>query len=168
MIEAQYLQHQRQQQQDILNSVEFTDLTAPVHEDRRRRKSTTLQDKQAISNMRIVRHTHLHPPNRNTKKRQKEKLEKKDEQKLTTKSPPTAPPSPKPRLPTRLPRTQRKTRPTPRIRARNPRSQTPRPRKIPLQPRRNKRQAPARSRVPADGDQRLESARVAVARSAAE
>ncbi|KAI4145537.1 MAG: hypothetical protein LQ341_002365 [Variospora aurantia] len=51
MINAQYLQ---QQQQDMLNSVEFTDLTAPVHEDRRRRKSTTMQDKQAISNMRIV------------------------------------------------------------------------------------------------------------------
>ncbi|KAL9016262.1 MAG: hypothetical protein Q9185_006384 [Variospora sp. 1 TL-2023] len=52
MINAQYLQ---QQQQDMLNSVEFTDLTAPVHEDRRRRKSTTMQDKQAISNMRIRR-----------------------------------------------------------------------------------------------------------------
>ncbi|KAL8757921.1 MAG: hypothetical protein Q9184_004079 [Pyrenodesmia sp. 2 TL-2023] len=52
MINAQYLQ---QQQQDILNSVEFTDLTNPVHEDRRRRKSTTLEDKQAISNMRIRR-----------------------------------------------------------------------------------------------------------------
>ncbi|KAL8711797.1 MAG: hypothetical protein Q9225_007057 [Loekoesia sp. 1 TL-2023] len=55
MINAQYLQHRQQQQQDILSSVEFTDLTAPVHEDRRRRKSTTLQDKQAISNMRIRR-----------------------------------------------------------------------------------------------------------------
>ncbi|KAL9014805.1 MAG: hypothetical protein Q9173_000559 [Seirophora scorigena] len=51
MINAQYL---HQQQQDILNSVEFTDLTAPVHEDRRRRRSITTQDKQAISNMRIV------------------------------------------------------------------------------------------------------------------
>ncbi|KAI4287239.1 MAG: hypothetical protein L6R35_003505 [Caloplaca aegaea] len=52
MINAQCLQ---QQQQDMFNSVEFTDLTAPVHEDRRRRKSTTMQDKQAISNMRIRR-----------------------------------------------------------------------------------------------------------------
>ncbi|KAL9604007.1 MAG: hypothetical protein Q9219_000769 [cf. Caloplaca sp. 3 TL-2023] len=61
-MDAQYLQHHQQQQQqqqqkqhDILSSVEFTDLTAPVYEDRRRRKSTTLQDKQAISNMRIRR-----------------------------------------------------------------------------------------------------------------
>lgn len=53
MMNAQYL---HQQTQDILNTVEFTDLTAPVHEDRRRRKSTTLQDKKAISNMRIVSH----------------------------------------------------------------------------------------------------------------
>lgn len=53
VIDAQYIQQQAQQQ-DIFNSVEFTDLTAPVYEDRRRRKSTTLQDKQAISNMRIV------------------------------------------------------------------------------------------------------------------
>ncbi|KAL8703181.1 MAG: hypothetical protein Q9201_003630 [Fulgogasparrea decipioides] len=51
----QHRRHQQQQQAAILSSVEFTDLTAPVHEDRRRRKSTTLQDKQAISNMRIVR-----------------------------------------------------------------------------------------------------------------
>ncbi|KAL8935422.1 MAG: hypothetical protein Q9216_005440 [Gyalolechia sp. 2 TL-2023] len=54
MIETQYFQQQNQQQ-NLLNSVEFTDLTAPVHEDRRRRRSTTLQDKQAISNMRIRR-----------------------------------------------------------------------------------------------------------------
>ncbi|KAL9038311.1 MAG: hypothetical protein Q9214_005329 [Letrouitia sp. 1 TL-2023] len=46
---AQYLE-----QQAILNSIEFTDLTAPQHEDRRRRKSTTMQDKQTITNMRIV------------------------------------------------------------------------------------------------------------------
>ncbi|KAL8735294.1 MAG: hypothetical protein Q9181_002849 [Wetmoreana brouardii] len=51
----QHRQHQQQQQAAILFGVEFTDLTAPVHEDRRRRKSTTLQDKQAISNMRIRR-----------------------------------------------------------------------------------------------------------------
>ncbi|KAL9604753.1 MAG: hypothetical protein Q9179_001728 [Wetmoreana sp. 5 TL-2023] len=51
----QHRRHQQQQQAAILSSVEFTDLTAPVHEDRRRRKSTTLQDKQAISNMRIRR-----------------------------------------------------------------------------------------------------------------
>lgn len=54
VIDAQYIQQQNQQQ-DIFNSVEFTDLTAPVYEDRRRRKSTTMQDKQAISNMRIRR-----------------------------------------------------------------------------------------------------------------
>ncbi|KAL9608580.1 MAG: hypothetical protein Q9167_006600 [Letrouitia subvulpina] len=47
---AQYLE-----QQAILNSIEFTDLTAPQHEDRRRRKSTTMQDKQTITNMRIRR-----------------------------------------------------------------------------------------------------------------
>ncbi|KAI4124982.1 MAG: hypothetical protein LQ338_004532 [Usnochroma carphineum] len=52
MINTQRL---HQQTQDILNTVEFTDLTAPVHEDRRRRKSTTPQDRQAISNMRIRR-----------------------------------------------------------------------------------------------------------------
>ncbi|KAL8824665.1 MAG: hypothetical protein Q9170_008083 [Blastenia crenularia] len=57
-LDNQYLHHQSQQQ-DILNTVEFTDLTAPVHEDRRRRQSTTLQDKQAISNMRIANKTPL-------------------------------------------------------------------------------------------------------------
>ncbi|KAL9006122.1 MAG: hypothetical protein Q9188_001142 [Gyalolechia gomerana] len=54
MIDHQYIQ-QQSQQQDMLNSIDFTDLTAPVYEDRRRKKSTTLQDKQAISNMRIRR-----------------------------------------------------------------------------------------------------------------
>ena len=38
----------------IVNSIEFMDLTAPQHEDRRRRRSTTTQDKESISNMRIV------------------------------------------------------------------------------------------------------------------
>ncbi|KAL8932362.1 MAG: hypothetical protein Q9211_006360 [Gyalolechia sp. 1 TL-2023] len=54
MIDARSLQQQNQQQ-DLLNSVEFTDFTTSLYEDRRRRKSTTLQDKQAISNMRIRR-----------------------------------------------------------------------------------------------------------------
>lgn len=38
----------------IVNSIEFMDLTAPQHEDRRRRRSTTAQDKETVSNMRIV------------------------------------------------------------------------------------------------------------------
>lgn len=41
----------------IINSIEFMDLTAPQHEDRRRRRSTTAQDKETISNMRIVSHS---------------------------------------------------------------------------------------------------------------
>ncbi|KAL8709604.1 MAG: hypothetical protein Q9220_005696 [cf. Caloplaca sp. 1 TL-2023] len=58
LLDPSYLQRRAQQQQQqaaILASVEFTDLTAPVYEDRRRRKSTTMQDKQAISNMGIRR-----------------------------------------------------------------------------------------------------------------
>ncbi|KAI4249441.1 MAG: hypothetical protein LQ352_005646 [Teloschistes flavicans] len=63
MSETQYLlqQHAQQQQQQaalLSSSVEFTDLTAPVHEDRRRSRkgsTATMLDKQAISNMRIVR-----------------------------------------------------------------------------------------------------------------
>lgn len=43
----------------IINSIEFMDLTAPQHEDRRRRRSTTAQDKETISNMRIVSHPQL-------------------------------------------------------------------------------------------------------------
>lgn len=41
-------------QPTIINSIEFMDLTAPQHEDRRRRRSTTAQDKETVSNMRIV------------------------------------------------------------------------------------------------------------------
>lgn len=44
-------------QQPITNSIEFMDLTAPLHEDRRRRRSTTAQDKETVSNMRIVSYT---------------------------------------------------------------------------------------------------------------
>ncbi len=44
-------------QQPITNSIEFMDLTAPQHEDRRRRRSTTAQDKETVSNMRIVSYT---------------------------------------------------------------------------------------------------------------
>ena len=57
----QYLDAQPQ----IVNSIEFTDLTRPQIEDRRRRKSQTTQDKEAISNMRIVstrqNSDYLHP-----------------------------------------------------------------------------------------------------------
>ncbi|KAI4281595.1 MAG: hypothetical protein L6R38_003573 [Xanthoria sp. 2 TBL-2021] len=59
ILDPQYLARRAQQQQQqaaILASVEFTDLTNPVYEDRRRRKSTTNQDKQAISNMGIQIH----------------------------------------------------------------------------------------------------------------
>ena len=41
-------------QPQIINSIEFTDLTRPQMEDRRRRKSNTAQDKESVSNMRIV------------------------------------------------------------------------------------------------------------------
>lgn len=39
----------------IVNSIEFTDLTQPQLEDRRRRRSNTQQDKESVSNMRIRR-----------------------------------------------------------------------------------------------------------------
>ncbi|MCJ1272367.1 hypothetical protein MMC21_000153 [Puttea exsequens] len=39
----------------IVNSIEFTDLTRPQLEDRRRRRSNTAQDKESVSNMRIRR-----------------------------------------------------------------------------------------------------------------
>ncbi|KAI4108542.1 MAG: hypothetical protein L6R37_000978 [Teloschistes peruensis] len=60
MTETQYLLQQHAQHQAALlsSSVEFTDLTAPVHEDRRRSRkgsTATMLDKQAISNMRIRR-----------------------------------------------------------------------------------------------------------------
>ncbi|KAL8994721.1 MAG: hypothetical protein Q9169_005385 [Polycauliona sp. 2 TL-2023] len=58
ILDPQYLARRAQQQQQqaaILASVEFTDLTNPVYEDRRRRKSSTSQDKQAISSMGIRR-----------------------------------------------------------------------------------------------------------------
>ncbi len=57
-LDPQYLARRAQQQQQqaaILASVEFTDLTSPTYEDRRRKISTTNQNKQAISNMGIVR-----------------------------------------------------------------------------------------------------------------
>ena len=46
----QYIDSQPQ----IVNSIEFTDLTQPQLEDRRRRRSNTQQDKESVSNMRIV------------------------------------------------------------------------------------------------------------------
>ena len=58
ILDSHYLARRAQQQQQqaaILASVEFTDLTNPVYADRRRRKSSTNQDKQAITNMGIVR-----------------------------------------------------------------------------------------------------------------
>lgn len=69
IFDPQYLARRAQQQQQqaaILASVEFTDLTNPVYEDRRRRKSTTNQEKQAISNMGIVRSTNPLPPHFST------------------------------------------------------------------------------------------------------
>ena len=53
-----FLQQQQQQQDannNILSSIEFTDLTNSVFEDRRRRESSPVTDKKAITNMRIVR-----------------------------------------------------------------------------------------------------------------
>jgi FtsZ-binding cell division protein ZapB len=41
-------------QPTMVNYIEFTDLTAPQHDSRRRRRSGTAQDKEAVSNMRIV------------------------------------------------------------------------------------------------------------------
>ena len=41
-------------QPQIINSIEFTDLTRPQMEDRRRNKLNSTQDKEAMSNMRIV------------------------------------------------------------------------------------------------------------------
>ncbi|KAL9138471.1 MAG: hypothetical protein Q9175_000312 [Cornicularia normoerica] len=42
-------------QPQIVNSIEFTDLTQPQLQDRRRRRSHTQQDKESVSNMRIRR-----------------------------------------------------------------------------------------------------------------
>lgn len=42
-------------QSKVVNSIEFTDLTQPQLEDRRRRRSNTQQDKESVSNMRIRR-----------------------------------------------------------------------------------------------------------------
>lgn len=38
----------------MINSIEFMDLTAPQHDSQRRKRSATAQDKEAVSNMRIV------------------------------------------------------------------------------------------------------------------
>ena len=48
---SQYIEAQPQ----LINSIEFTDLTRPQMEDHRRRRSTTNQDKETVSNMRIRR-----------------------------------------------------------------------------------------------------------------
>lgn len=48
-------------QPKIVNSIEFTDLTQPPLEDRRRRRSNTQQDKESVSNMRIVSASKFHP-----------------------------------------------------------------------------------------------------------
>ena len=95
----------------IVNSIEFMDLTAPQHEDRRRRRSTTAQDKETISNMRIV-------------SRSKGGLD------VAYSNTSIASPSPKPCLTTGLPRAQRKTRSTPGGATGRPRDQAPDPRKI--------------------------------------
>lgn len=51
-----YFSQQTRPQPSIANSIEFTDLTRIQAEDthRRRRRSTTAQDKEAATNMRIV------------------------------------------------------------------------------------------------------------------
>ena len=49
-------------QPKIVNSIEFTDLTQPQLEDRRRRRSNTQQDKESVSNMRIVSATKPNSP----------------------------------------------------------------------------------------------------------
>ena len=46
----QYIETQPQ----IINSIEFTDLTRPQMEDRRRRRSTTIHEKERVSNMHTV------------------------------------------------------------------------------------------------------------------
>lgn len=38
----------------MINSIEFMDLTVPQNDNRRRRRSAAAQDKEAVSNMRIV------------------------------------------------------------------------------------------------------------------
>lgn len=134
ILDPQYLARRAQQQQQqaaILASVEFTDLTNPVYEDRRRRrKSTTNQDKQAISNMGIVRFRPFltQPPPLSSSPSNPHSYSQPT--KLTPASPVPAPPSPKPRLATRLPRPQRKTRPAPRNGALEPGIQVPRPQKL--------------------------------------
>ncbi|KAL8687282.1 MAG: hypothetical protein Q9218_006504 [Villophora microphyllina] len=83
MSETQYLLHQHAQQQAAIlsSSVEFTDLTAPVHEDRRRRKgSTTMQDKQAISNMRIRRRAQNRASQRAFRERKEKHVQALEEQ----------------------------------------------------------------------------------------
>ncbi|KAL8776705.1 MAG: hypothetical protein Q9213_008164 [Squamulea squamosa] len=79
ILDPQYLArraHQQQQQAAILASVEFTDLTNPVYEDRRRRKSNTNQDKHAISNMGIIFAQRRRAQNRASQRAFRERKEK--------------------------------------------------------------------------------------------
>ena len=122
-------------QPQIINSIEFTDLTRPQMEDRRRRRSHTTQDKESISNMRIVSClTTPKPPLASVT--------------ITYDfTPPTAPSSTKSRLPTRIPRAQREARAASRARIRRVRKQTPHAGKILHRPRQHPRPTQARSQT---------------------
>lgn len=124
----QYIETQPQ----IINSIEFTDLTRPQMEDRRRRRSNTTQDKESVSNMRIV----------STLRSQTPTTLSGNQIELTIS---TAPPCPKPSFTTCFPRAQREARPTPRARTRRARVQAPHPREIVHRPRQHSRQTEARS-----------------------
>ncbi|MCJ1464415.1 hypothetical protein MMC07_003028 [Pseudocyphellaria aurata] len=64
----------------ILNSIEFMDLTAPQHEDRRRRRSTTAQDKETVSNMRIRRRAQNRASQRAFRERKEKHVQHLEEQ----------------------------------------------------------------------------------------
>lgn len=64
----------------IVNSIEFMDLTAPQHEDRRRRRSTTVQDKETVSNMRIRRRAQNRASQRAFRERKEKHVQHLEEQ----------------------------------------------------------------------------------------
>lgn len=150
----------------LINTIEFMDLTAPQHDSRRRRRSNTAQDKEAVSNMRIVSavpsrifylsfflssartHSSPSPPffslSFSPLPPSSQTLASCTKSLLSAASS-----SAKPCLPARLPRTQRKTRAAPGATTRGPRNQAPRPDQILRRPGQHPRPAQAGSQDPA-------------------
>ena len=123
------LSHYPKPEPMMINSIEFMDLTAPQHDSQRRKRSSAAQDKEAVSNMRIVSNPN-HPSPRHWR--------------LT---PPSAPTSPKPRLATRIPRAQRKACATLGATTRRARNQASQAHQIVHRSRQHARSAEARSKT---------------------